>query len=134
MNITFHGAAHTVTGSQHLIEVNGRRFLLDCGLFQGKRKESFELNRNFAHDPSKLDCVVLSHAHLDHSGNLQACPSWATNARSSPPTPLTICASSCSATRPISRKWMFVMSTRGADAKVKTYLSRFIAPKTPNTH
>ena len=46
MKITFHGAAKTVTGSQHLLEVNGRRILLDCGLFQGKRKEAFALNRS----------------------------------------------------------------------------------------
>ncbi|MEW5830661.1 MAG: MBL fold metallo-hydrolase [Chloroflexota bacterium] len=70
MKITFHGAAHTVTGSQHLVEVNGSRILLDCGLFQGRRQESYERNRNFRHPPSKLDVVLLSHAHIDHSGNL----------------------------------------------------------------
>jgi metallo-beta-lactamase family protein len=70
MKITFHGAAGTVTGSQHLIEVNGRRILLDCGLFQGKRKEAFELNRQGFCDPATLDCLILSHAHIDHSGNI----------------------------------------------------------------
>ncbi|MBN1230842.1 MAG: MBL fold metallo-hydrolase [Anaerolineales bacterium] len=70
MQITFHGAARTVTGSQHLLEVNGSRILLDCGMYQGKRKESFEINRNFGFDVSKLDVVLLSHAHIDHSGNL----------------------------------------------------------------
>ncbi len=70
MKITFHGAARTVTGSQHLVEVNGSRILLDCGLFQGRRQESYERNRNFRHPPSKLDAVLLSHAHIDHSGNL----------------------------------------------------------------
>jgi metallo-beta-lactamase family protein len=70
MQITFHGAAQTVTGSQHLVEVNGARLLLECGLFQGRRKESFERNRHFPYDPIKIDAVLLSHAHIDHSGNL----------------------------------------------------------------
>ncbi len=70
MKITFHGAAETVTGSQHLIEVNGKRILLDCGLYQGKRRESYERNKNLPFDPASIDVVVLSHAHIDHSGNL----------------------------------------------------------------
>jgi len=70
VRISFHGAAHTVTGSQHLLEVNGSRLLLDCGLFQGRRADTYERNLNFQHDPRKLDAVVLSHAHIDHSGNL----------------------------------------------------------------
>ncbi len=70
MKITFHGAARTVTGSQHLLEVNGSRIMLDCGLFQGKRKEAFELNRQGFCDGASIDAVVLSHAHIDHSGNL----------------------------------------------------------------
>ena len=70
MKINFHGAAHTVTGSQHLLEINGHRLLLECGLYQGRRKEAFEINRHFRFDPSKLDAVILSHAHIDHSGNL----------------------------------------------------------------
>lgn len=70
MRITFHGAARTVTGSQHLIEVNGHRLLLECGLFQGRRKEYYERNRNFPYDPRRLAAVILSHAHIDHSGNL----------------------------------------------------------------
>ncbi|HET97439.1 MAG TPA: MBL fold metallo-hydrolase, partial [Desulfurivibrio alkaliphilus] len=70
MKITFHGAAGTVTGSQHLIEVNGRRIMLDCGLFQGKRKESYELNRQGFCDGKTVDCLILSHAHIDHSGNI----------------------------------------------------------------
>jgi len=70
MKIKFHGAARTVTGSMHLLEINGSRILLDCGLFQGKRKETYERNRNFPFDPSKIDAVLLSHAHIDHSGNL----------------------------------------------------------------
>jgi metallo-beta-lactamase family protein len=70
MRVTFHGAAQTVTGSQHLLEVNKRRILLECGLFQGRRKEAYERNRNFAFDPRSIEAVILSHAHIDHSGNL----------------------------------------------------------------
>ncbi len=70
MNITFHGAVRTVTGSQHLIEVNGQRLLLDCGLYQGPRRESFERNRNLPFDAASVDVMVLSHAHIDHSGNI----------------------------------------------------------------
>jgi metallo-beta-lactamase family protein len=70
MRIYFHGAAHTVTGSQHLLEINGQRLLLDCGLYQGRRDESYERNLKFSHDPRKVDAVLLSHAHIDHCGNL----------------------------------------------------------------
>ena len=70
MKITFHGAAKTVTGSQHIIDVNGHRIMLDCGLFQGKRKEAFEMNRQGFCDGSSIDALVLSHAHIDHSGNI----------------------------------------------------------------
>ncbi len=70
MKVTFYGAAQTTTGSMHLVEANGKRILLDCGLFQGNRKEAFEKNRKMPVDPATLDAVVLSHAHIDHSGNL----------------------------------------------------------------
>jgi len=70
MKLNFYGAAQTVTGSQHLLEVNGHTLLLDCGLYQGRRKEAFKRNRAFSHDPAKLDAMILSHAHIDHSGNL----------------------------------------------------------------
>jgi metallo-beta-lactamase family protein len=70
MKITFHGAAQTVTGSQHLVEVDGHRILLDCGLYQGSRKESDRRNRNLPFDPASVDVLVLSHAHIDHSGNI----------------------------------------------------------------
>src|SRR5215208_2017369 len=70
MRINFHGAAHTVTGSQHLLEINGHRLLLDCGLYQGKRSESYARNLTFAYDPRHVDAVILSHAHIDHCGNL----------------------------------------------------------------
>ena len=70
MKITFHGAAQTTTGSMHLVEANGKRILLDCGLYQGHRKEAFETNRNMPIDPKTIDYVLLSHAHIDHAGNL----------------------------------------------------------------
>ncbi|MFH0922327.1 MAG: MBL fold metallo-hydrolase [Fibrobacterota bacterium] len=70
MEIQFCGAAQTVTGSQHLVNVNGKKLLLDCGLYQGRRQEAFERNINFPFRPSEIDAVVLSHAHMDHSGNL----------------------------------------------------------------
>ncbi len=70
MRITFCGAAQEVTGSMHLLEVNGRRILLDCGLFQGHRADTYERNLNFPFEPVTIDAVVLSHAHIDHSGNL----------------------------------------------------------------
>ena len=70
MHIQFFGAAGTVTGSCHLVDNGRSRILLDCGLFQGKRKESFKKNREFPFDPKTIDAVVLSHAHIDHSGNL----------------------------------------------------------------
>jgi len=70
MQISFHGAAETVTGSQHLITVDGKRLLLDCGLYQGKRDEARRRNQNFLFDAAGIEAVVLSHAHIDHSGNI----------------------------------------------------------------
>ena len=71
MKLKFCGAAGTTTGSQHLLEVNGKKILLDCGLYQGRRKDAYEVNCCFPYfDPATLDAVVLSHAHIDHSGNL----------------------------------------------------------------
>lgn len=72
MFLEFHGAARNVTGSRHLLGVNGHRVLLDCGLFQGRREESDRLNRTFGFDPETIDAVVMSHAHIDHSGALPA--------------------------------------------------------------
>ncbi len=70
MEIQFLGAAQTVTGSQYLISANGSRILLECGLFQGKRQEMFERNRHLPFDAASIDALVLSHAHIDHSGNI----------------------------------------------------------------
>jgi metallo-beta-lactamase family protein len=70
VDIQFWGAARTVTGSMHLLTVNGTRILLDCGLYQGKRRESFERNRHLPFDPKQVDLMILSHAHMDHSGNI----------------------------------------------------------------
>ena len=70
MKITFCGAAGEVTGSQHLIETGRLRILLDCGLFQGPRAKSRRKNERFHCQPKKLDAVILSHAHIDHCGNL----------------------------------------------------------------
>lgn len=71
MKIRFHGAARCVTGSKHLLSLtNGKTLLLDCGLFQGMGKETDALNRHFGFNPRDVDIVVLSHAHIDHSGLL----------------------------------------------------------------
>lgn len=70
MKLTFWGAARTTTGSLHLLEVGGRRIALDCGMFQGKRADTYLRNRDFPCDPSSIDEVLLSHAHIDHCGNL----------------------------------------------------------------
>ncbi len=69
MKIAFHGAARTVTGSKHLLTLkNGKKVLLDCGMFQGLGIETDALNRNFGFEPSEVDVMILSHAHIDHSG------------------------------------------------------------------
>ena len=70
MKLQFFGGAQTVTGSQFVLSVNGRSACLECGLFQGRRSESYEKNLNFRFDPKTTDCLILSHAHIDHSGNI----------------------------------------------------------------
>lgn len=70
MKLTCWGAAGTVTGSQHLLEVGDSRLLLDCGLYQGRRADSYAINQNLPFDARRIDAVVLSHAHIDHSGNI----------------------------------------------------------------
>jgi len=70
MEIAFHGAVDGVTGSCHLLRVGGKTLLLDCGMFQGRRAKAYASNLRFAFDPREVDAVVLSHAHIDHSGRL----------------------------------------------------------------
>ena len=70
IRLSFYGAAGQVTGSMHLLEAAGGRFLLDAGLFQGRRSETHELNLRLPFDPRRMDGIVLSHAHIDHSGRL----------------------------------------------------------------
>lgn len=69
MKISFHGAARVVTGSKHLITLtNGKKLLLDCGMFQGMGKDTDAMNRHWGFDPVQVDYMILSHAHIDHSG------------------------------------------------------------------
>lgn len=70
VTLEFFGACESVTGSKHLLTIGDHRILLDCGLFQGKRSESERRNRNFEFDPESVNAVIVSHAHIDHSGNL----------------------------------------------------------------
>jgi metallo-beta-lactamase family protein len=70
MLVTFHGATREVTGSMHLLTMNGDRVLLDCGMFQGRRKESDRKNRVMPFDPGIITNMILSHAHIDHSGRI----------------------------------------------------------------
>ena len=70
IRLSFHGAAGQVTGSMYLLEAAGARILLDAGLFQGHRAEAAKRNRELPFDPRRLDMVVLSHAHIDHTGRL----------------------------------------------------------------
>ena len=70
MKLSFHGAARSVTGSRHMVELPGCKLLLDCGLFQGRREEALRQNQDLGFDPHSINAVLLSHAHVDHSGAL----------------------------------------------------------------
>ncbi len=70
MNVTFYGAAREVTGSMHLLDTGTDRIIFDCGMFQGRRRESAEKNRVLPIDPQLITNIVLSHAHMDHSGRI----------------------------------------------------------------
>ena len=70
MDLQFFGAVRSVTGSQHMVTVNGLNILLDCGLYQGKRSLQYERNLNLPYNASEVDLMILSHAHIDHSGNI----------------------------------------------------------------
>lgn len=74
MKLSFHGAARSVTGSRHLLEVPGFRLLFDCGMFQGRRDEAARRNRHLGFEPKSIGAVLLSHAHIDHSGALPVLP------------------------------------------------------------
>jgi len=68
--MTFYGAVREVTGSMHMLSTGGRKILFDCGMYQGRRKEAAEKNRDMPFDPAQISTVILSHAHIDHSGRL----------------------------------------------------------------
>ena len=70
VKIKFLGGVRTVTGSSHLITTDNAKVLFDMGLFQGRRDEFYEVNTTFSYNPRELDAVILSHAHIDHCGNL----------------------------------------------------------------
>ena len=70
IKVQIFGAAEEVTGSCHLVTVGNKRILLDCGLIQGRRKDEERNKDPFPFDPQSIDAVVLSHAHIDHSGRL----------------------------------------------------------------
>ena len=70
MHVTFYGAAREVTGSMHLITTEKDNILLDCGMFQGRRKDSESRNRSLPFDPRIVTNIILSHAHIDHSGRI----------------------------------------------------------------
>ena len=70
MNITFLGAAKTVTGSNFLVEAAGKKFLVDCGMYQGKASQEMENAEAFLYNPDEIDFMLLTHAHIDHSGRI----------------------------------------------------------------
>ncbi len=115
MQITFWGATGTVTGSMHEVRANGRRFLLDCGLYQGRRREAHERNSALPFEARAVDGVLLSHAHLDHSGNL---PTLVKNGFSGPiyttPATVDLCAAMLRDSAHIQEKDAQFIAKRGA--------------------
>src|ERR1017187_9900100 len=99
MKLTFWGAAGIVTGSLHQLDVDGKRYLLDCGLAQGRRKEADQKNRHLPVDARSVAAVLLSHAHIDHRGNLPTLVKNGSADRSSPLRRPSTCATPCCATR-----------------------------------
>jgi metallo-beta-lactamase family protein len=99
MEIEFVGAAQTVTGSMHLVRTPHATILLDCGLFQGRRRESPSATARLPLPVDEIDAVVLSHAHIDHSGALPLLVKQGYDGPSSPPTPPATSARRCCATR-----------------------------------
>jgi len=81
MKWNFLGGANQVTGSKHLLEINGKQLLFDCGLFQGRRKEANVINRELGFNPTMVDAMILSHGHIDHCGNI---PTLAKNGYQNP--------------------------------------------------
>ncbi len=69
ITLSFHGAARTVTGSRHLVTVNDQKVLLDCGLYQGRRADTYQQNLHFSFNPEEVNALLLSHSHIDHIGN-----------------------------------------------------------------
>ena len=85
LSISFEGAARTVTGSRHLLRFGAHSWLFDCGLYQGHREEADRVNRTFAFAPAEVEAVVVSHAHLDHTGNLPTLVSQGFRGEGAPP-------------------------------------------------
>lgn len=129
MKVTFSGAAREVTGSCHLLAVNGHVILLDCGLFQGKRAESREKNGRLPYPPDELSAVVLSHAHIDHAGRL---PFLARNGYSGPiwctPATRDLCAIMLADSAHIQQKDAEYLGRHGGVAVEPLYLPEDIAP------
>ena len=70
MKITFLGATKTVTGSNFLVEGAGKKFLVDCGMWQGKAEDELKNTQEFQYDPKEIDFVLLTHAHIDNTGRI----------------------------------------------------------------
>lgn len=129
MHITFWGAARTVTGSMHHVQTGGRSYLLDCGLYQGRRQESFERNSHFPFSPREIAAVILSHAHIDHSGNL---PTLVKNGFSGPiyttPATVDLCLAMLADSAFLQQKDMEFVNKRRARRKAVGRDDRIVEP------